>query len=77
MRILLAEDEQRLSDALVYIIKKNKYAVDVAYNGITAFDLALSGIYDVIILDRMMPGMEGVNILRQMRKNNIKTPVSF
>jgi Response regulators consisting of a CheY-like receiver domain and a winged-helix DNA-binding domain len=77
MRILLAEDERRLSDALVYILKKSKYAVDVTYDGIEALSLAESGIYDVIVLDRMLPGMEGVDILREIRKKHIKTPVIF
>lgn len=77
MRILLAEDERRLSDALVYIMKKSKYAVDVAYNGTDALGLAESGIYDVIVLDRMLPGMEGVDILRRIRSEHIKTPVIF
>ncbi len=77
MRILLAEDEKRLADALAYLLKKSKYAVDVAYDGITALDLAASGIYDVIVLDRMLPGMEGVEILREIRGHGLHTPVIF
>lgn len=75
MRILLVEDEERLSEALSYILKKNRYAVDTALDGITGQDLAETGIYDVIILDRMLPGREGVTILRNLRTQGIKTPV--
>lgn len=75
MRILLVEDEERLSEALAYILKKNRYAVDTALDGITGQDLAETGIYDIIILDRMLPGREGVSILRNIRSQGLKTPV--
>ena len=77
MRILLVEDEKRLTDALEYILKKNCYAVDVAYDGITALDLAESGIYDLIVLDRMLPGIDGIEILHTIRNKHFKTPVIF
>ncbi|MCX8128848.1 MAG: response regulator transcription factor [Clostridia bacterium] len=77
MRILLVEDEQGLADALEYILKKNKFPVDVAYDGITGQDMAESDIYDLIILDRMLPGREGVEILRNLRAKGIKTAVIF
>lgn len=75
MRLLLVEDEVRLSEALVYILKKNKYAVDAVYDGISGFEMAESGIYDLIILDRMLPGKEGLEILKELRKIGIMTPV--
>lgn len=75
MRILLVEDEERLSEALSYILKKNRYAVDTALDGITGQDLAETDIYDIIILDRMLPGREGMHILRNLRTQGIKTPV--
>ena len=75
MRILLIEDEERLSEALSYILKKNRYAVDTAFEGITGQDLAETGIYDIIVLDRMLPGREGVQILRNLRRQGVKTPV--
>jgi len=75
MRLLLVEDEERLLDALAYILKKNKYTVDTAQDGITGQDLAESGIYDIIILDRMLPGREGLSILKNIRSQSIKTPV--
>lgn len=77
MRLLLIEDEKRLSDALVYVLKKNKYAVDAAYDGEAGEDMAVSGIYDVIILDRMLPKKDGINILKNIREYGIKTPVLF
>lgn len=73
--ILLVEDEPNLSDALSYILKKNNYSVNVAYDGITGQDMAESDIYDLIILDRMLPGKEGLEVLKAIRKKGIKTPV--
>jgi len=75
MRVLLVEDETRLAEALAYILKKNKYAVDLAFNGISGEELAETGIYDLIILDRMLPGKEGVAVLESLRARGIKTPV--
>lgn len=75
MRLLLVEDEQRLSDALAYILKKNNYAVDTAYDGETGQAMAETGIYDIIILDRMLPCKEGVEILKELRNQGIGTPV--
>ncbi len=69
------EDEVRLAEALSYILKKNGYGVDVAHDGITGQDMAETGIYDLIILDRMLPGKEGLQILRELRKSEIVTPV--
>lgn len=58
MRLLLVEDETRLSEALAYILKKHKYGADTAFDGITGQEMAETGIYDIIILDRMLPGKE-------------------
>ena len=77
MRILLVEDEKRLADALEQILKKQGYLVDVSGDGSVGQDMAETGIYDVIILDRMLPNIEGVDILKHLRANNIKTPVIF
>lgn len=77
MRLLLVEDEKRLSEALVYVLKKNNYAVDVAFDGFTGQEMAETDIYDLIILDRMLPRKEGVEILKAIRSNGIKTPVIF
>lgn len=75
MRLLLVEDEKRLTEALVYIFKKNNYGIDVAYDGKTGQEMAETGIYDLIILDRMLPKKEGVSVLKEMRVKGIKTPV--
>jgi len=75
MRLLLIEDERRLSDALVMILEDNKYSVDTAYNGESGQDMGETGIYDLIILDRMLPIKEGVDVLKAIRLKGIKTPV--
>jgi DNA-binding response OmpR family regulator len=75
MRILLTEDEKSLSDALCSILRKQKYEVDAAYDGEEGLDFALSGIYDVILLDVMMPKLNGFEMLSALRKKGVKTPV--
>ncbi|HEY9059794.1 MAG TPA: response regulator transcription factor [Pseudobacteroides sp.] len=75
MRLLLVEDERRLSEALSYILRKNNYLVDAAFDGPSGQEMAECNIYDVIILDRMLPGKEGLAVLRDLRKQNISTPV--
>jgi DNA-binding response OmpR family regulator len=75
MRLLLVEDEKRLSEALAYIFKKNNYGIDVAYDGETGQEMAETGIYDLIVLDRMLPKKEGVSVLKELRVKGIKTPV--
>lgn len=77
MRILLVEDEERLSEALEYILKKENYLVDVSSDGLDAQAMAETGIYDLIILDRMLPGKEGVEILKSLRAQKINVPVIF
>lgn len=75
MRILLIEDEEALADALTEILKQNHYIVDAVYRGPEGLDYAGSGIYDMILLDIMLPGMDGLTLLRTLRKNHITTPV--
>ena len=77
MRILLVEDEKALADALQYKLQQNKYQVDVVYDGQTGEDYALSGIYDVLIFDRMLPYKEGLDILKSVRQAGIHTPAMF
>lgn len=77
MRILLVEDELRLAEALVYILRKEKYIVDHTHDGTIASDMAETGIYDVIILDRMLPSKDGVSILKDLRRQKIKSAVIF
>lgn len=75
MRILLVEDEIHFAEALAQIIKKNNYTIDAVYNGRDGLDYALSDIYDVILLDIMLPEMNGLEVLKELRKEGIKTPV--
>ena len=75
MRILLAEDELSLSKALVHILQKNNYCVDAVPNGTDALQYLLSGTYDAVILDIMMPGLDGIAVLKAARGKGIQTPV--
>lgn len=75
MKLLYAEDEHSLSEAVVDILTYHKYIVDAVYNGEDAFDYAMSGDYDGIILDVMMPKRSGIEVLSALRKNGCKTPI--
>lgn len=75
MRVLLVEDEVRLSQALVEIFHKNKYGIDAVYTGTDGLEYAKSGIYDLIILDIMLPGIDGISILRKLRDDKNQVPV--
>jgi DNA-binding response OmpR family regulator len=75
MRILLVEDEVRLSQALVEIFQKNRYGVDAVYTGPEGLEYAQSGIYDAIVLDIMLPGMDGITILKTLRDEKNQVPV--
>ncbi len=75
MNILLAEDEQQLSRALVTAMKATGYEVDPAYNGQEAVELAAQNAYDVIILDIMMPKLNGIEALKQLRQQGNKAYV--
>ena len=75
MRILLAEDEKSLSRALVAILTGNKYSVDAVFDGLEAESYILSGDYDCAILDVMMPGQDGFEVLRKIRAKGITIPV--
>lgn len=77
MKLLLAEDEKELSNALVAILKHSSYTVDAVYDGQDALDYILAGKYDGIILDIMMPGLEGTEVLKRIRQKGISTPVLF
>ncbi len=75
MRLLLAEDERVLSDALVTILTHNHYSVDAVYNGQDALDYLLNGNYDGAILDIMMPQLDGLTVLRRVREAQLTLPV--
>ena len=73
--MLLVEDESALAEAVAETLTKHNFIVDIARDGICGFDFALSGIYDVIVLDIMLPGCTGLEILKKLRKESVKTPV--
>lgn len=75
MKVLLVEDEKRMSEALSEILRQEKYDTDVFYDGITGRDAAISGIYDIIILDVMLPKMSGFDIAKAIRKRKITAPI--
>lgn len=75
MRLLLAEDEKTLSNALVTILKHNNYSVDAVYNGEDVIDYIETGVYDGVILDIMMPKVDGITVLKTIRAGGNKMPV--
>lgn len=75
MRILIVEDEFNLADVISSRLKKEKYAVDIFCDGEEGLESALTNIYDLIILDVMLPNMDGFEILRKIREKNIKSKV--
>jgi len=75
LKILLVEDERDLADAITAILQKNNYAVDNAYDGEYGLDCAITGIYDIIILDVMLPKKDGLRLLKELRSEGVQTPV--
>ena len=75
MRVLIIEDDQNLSDVLSLQLQHEGFETDCIYHGADAVFYALQNVYDVIILDRMLPGMDGLTILKLLRENQIHTPV--
>ena len=77
MKILIAEDDPKLLKSLVRIFEMNQYSVDGVDNGNDAYDFASSDEYDGLVLDIMMPGMDGVTLLKRLRAGGINTPTLF
>src|SRR5690348_6716701 len=75
MHILVVEDEKRLAFLLRRVLLEERHTVDLAHDGETGLDLALSDTYDVVVLDGMLPKLDGLEICRQMREERIMTPV--
>ena len=75
MQILVVEDEPRLAEAIAQILKEKKYMVDIANDGRDGYDLAVSGAYDCIILDVMLPVKDGYQVASDLRKERIATPI--
>ncbi|KEZ89115.1 response regulator transcription factor [Lacrimispora celerecrescens] len=75
MKVLIVEDEVRLADALGQIMKEQHYQADIVYNGTDGLTCGLSGEYDVIVLDVMLPGENGFQVVKKLREARIQTPV--
>lgn len=75
MRILVVEDEHRIANSIKKGLEQERYAVDVAYNGTDGFDLASTEDYDAIILDLLLPGMDGLEVCRKLREEGKHTPI--
>ena len=75
MRLLIAEDDHDIARALTVLFEHNHYSVDAVANGNDAYDYGVSGNYDGIILDIMMPGMDGLEVLKHLRADSVNTPV--
>ncbi len=75
MRILVVEDEHRIANTIKKGLEQERYAVDVAYIGTDGYDLALTEDYDLMILDLMLPEMDGLTICKKLREEQIHTPI--
>lgn len=75
MKLLLIEDERRMAEAVAEVLRQENYDVDVCYDGERGLDAILSGIYDAVILDVMLPKKDGFSVIRQVRRENVHTPV--
>ena len=75
MNILIVEDERNLADAICEIIRAADNSADVTYDGPTGLRMAKTGMYDAIILDVMLPGMSGMDVVRELRRASVRTPV--
>ena len=75
MRLLIAEDELDLAEALTVFFEKNHFTVDAVHNGFDAYEYASVGGYDAVILDVMMPKMNGIQVLERLRAEGVKTPI--
>ncbi len=75
MKVLIVDDEDRLANALVKLLSQNKIPADAVYNGEDGLDYALTGNYDVILLDIMMPKKDGFQVLKELRAKGFSTPV--
>lgn len=77
MRVLVVEDEVKITDSIKKGLTQEGFSVDVAYEGQYGLDLALSEEYDLLLLDRMLPNVDGIQILSEVRKKNIHSPILF
>lgn len=75
MKILIVEDEHRIAQAIKKGLEQERYTVELAFDGTRGFDLASSGGFDLVILDLMLPGMDGLTLCRELRSQSIEVPV--
>ncbi|MBQ9902771.1 MAG: response regulator transcription factor [Clostridia bacterium] len=75
MKILLVEDEVALSNAVKKLLEQKGYLVDAVYDGLSAVDYAEISPYDLLIVDIMLPGLDGIQVIERLRKSNLNTPV--
>ena len=75
MHLLIAEDELDLAEALTVFFEKNHFTVDAVHNGFDAYEYAATGAYDAVILDVMMPKMDGIQVLERLRSEGCSTPI--
>lgn len=75
MRILVVEDEKKIADGLEAVLRREGYEVDTVYDGLNGLDYMLSNIYDLVLLDIMLPGINGLDILKAVRSEGISSPV--
>ncbi|SDC53196.1 DNA-binding response regulator, OmpR family, contains REC and winged-helix (wHTH) domain [Paenibacillus sp. UNCCL117] len=77
MRVLVVEDDKRLLDAIASVLEDEQYQVDCADNGREGLLLAGQGVYDLLILDIMLPAMDGISVIQELRKRGVRTPCLF
>ncbi len=77
MKVLIVDDEKQLTDAVAAVLLKNKIDVDAVHNGEDGFYYAMTGLYDVIVLDIMLPKLSGYQVLEKLRQEGVSTPVIF
>ena len=75
MRLLIVEDEVRLADTLRQLLHRQGYTADVCYDGVSGLDNAMTGIYDLMVLDVMLPGINGFQVVKKLREAGVATPV--
>lgn len=75
MKLLVVEDEHKIANSIKQGLEQENFVVDIAYDGTTGYDLAVSEEYDLLILDRLLPRMEGVEIVKKIRDHSIHTPI--
>jgi len=75
MKVLVVEDEHKIANSIKKGLELENFVADVAFDGTEGFDMAASGDYDVIILDLMLPGMDGVEICKELRSEGVHTPI--